>query len=71
MTKCTECWSENVLLVEYQGVYDGILEERCDDCGLRIHRFNRKEILSATMEAPYKLKFVFTDGTSCYGAWER
>jgi len=48
-------------------VYDGILEERCKDCEARIHRFNRKEITHAYMEEPYKLKFEFVDGTSCYG----
>jgi len=36
---CPDCRSHNRVGVEVQGVYDGVLFWRCDDCPTDYHRF--------------------------------
>lgn len=52
--KCKKCGSENIIMVEYEGMhpdhYDGISEINCNDCGVRFGRWSGKELIDGEFE---------------------
>ena len=54
MEKCKKCGSENVIMVEYNGMhpdhFDGVSEINCKDCGVRIGRWSGKELAEGESE---------------------
>lgn len=61
--KCPLCGSNDVVMIEWLGAYDGWMAISCRDCKKDTHRMTRTEIISATQRKDYGLvDFVLTDG---------
>ncbi|MFA6392894.1 MAG: hypothetical protein WCW54_02330 [Candidatus Paceibacterota bacterium] len=58
--KCKKCGSENIIMVEYDGMhpdhYDGISEIDCQDCKARFGRWSGKELSLDETEKIYGRK---------------
>lgn len=57
--KCKKCGSENVIMVEYNGMhpdhFDGVSEINCQDCGVRTGRWSGNELKVGEFEPKYGL----------------